>query len=325
MALRKKAAAPKKAATPRKTTPQTATAPWERKRVRSWTEFQQHIEQYLDGNHLFRGVASVRYTLTPSVGRPREAYNYRLGIEKALFEQFKREALPLLVSRPSNDWEWLALAQHYGVPTRLLDWSESPLVGLFFAVWGNDDEDAGLYIIRRPAEVKVQGTDPFHVPNVCFFYPGYVTQRLMSQSGLFTVHPNPERPYSSTEMQQIVIGKECKADFRKKLDSSGTHHASIFADLDGLSRRLVAVQGYREAAVPRASQVSATAPTVAAVGRAKTLMDNKVQSGSEPPPRKINPRDPQKGQWGGLSTNNGWIVTAQVVSLDEDWFISRLS
>jgi hypothetical protein len=311
MALRKKAAAQKK------TNPQKTNAPWERRRVRTWAEFQQHIEQYLDGNYLFRGVTSVRHTLIPSVGRQRDGYGYKLSIEKALFDQFKREALPFLAIRPVNDWEWLALAQHYGVPTRLLDWSEAPSVSLFFAVWGNDDEDAGLYIIRRPVEVKASGLDPFKVSDVHFFYPGYVTPRLVSQRGLFTVHPNPEEPYSSKEMQQIVIGKECKADFRRKLDSSGTHHASIFADLDGLSRRLVAVQGYRVAATPLAS---ATAPIGAALERAKTLISNKVPTGGEPLVRKINPRDPQKGQWGGQSSRNGWVATAKVTVIGEDWF-----
>jgi len=313
MAQRRKRTSQEKIA-PQKIAPQKKSAPWERRRLRTWTEFQQHIEQYLDGNYLFRGVTSVRHKLIPSVGRQRDGYSYKLSIEKALFDQFKREALPFLATRPVNDWEWLALAQHYGVPTRLLDWSESPSVSLFFAVWGNDDEDTGLYIIRRPVEVKEQRLDPFQVTHVNFFYPGYVTPRLVSQRGLFTLHPNPEEPYSSKDMQQIVVGKECKADFRRKLDSSGTHHASIFADLDGLSRRLVAVQGYRVTGTPLAFE---TAPTCAAVDRAKTLLSHKVPT---PPVRKINPRDPQKGQWGGQSTSNGWTVTAKVTLIEEDWF-----
>jgi len=304
-----------------RTVEQKVEIPWERRRVRTWSEFQQHIEQYLDGNYLFRGVTSVRHTLVPSIGRQRDGYGYKATIEKALFEQFKREALPFLDSRPVNNWEWLALAQHHGVPTRLLDWSESPSVSLFFAVWGNDDEDAGLYIIRRPDEVKAQAGDPFQAKDVMFFYPGYVTARLVSQRGLFTLHPNPEEPYSSKEMQQIVIGKECKADFRRKLDSSGVHHASVFADLDGLSRRLVAVQGYR---VPGGPRASVTAPVGAALERAKTLSVNQVPSESEPPLRKINPRDPHKGQWGGQSSRNGWAVTAEVTAIGQDWFQTQL-
>ena len=291
----------------------STSVPWARIRVTNWTGFQQQIEPFLDGNWLFRGVTSVRYSLIPSVGRQRDGYAYSKQLETALFEQFKREALPFLAQRPHSDWEWLALAQHHGVPTRLLDWSESPSVSLFFAVWGNDDEDAGLYVIPRPNEVQELTVSPFDAREVRFFYPGYVTQRLVSQRGLFTVHPQPAKPYLIDGMRQIVIGKECKADFRRKLDSSGTHHAAIYADLDGLSRRLVALQGYRFGIVGRTA-----APSNAAILRARTLQG---PTPSERPPAKINSRDPQKGQWGGKAIANGWTASAEVTTIEEDWYI----
>jgi hypothetical protein len=58
--------------------------------------------------------------------------------------------------------------------------------------------------------------------------------------------------------------------------------------------------------------------------RAKTLTQKKVTPPSEPP-RKINPRDPQKGQWGGLSARNGWEVTAEVTEIQADWYEIRLT
>lgn len=290
--------------------------PWPRQRVTTWGEFQHAIEPYLDGNWLFRGVTSVRHVLVPSVGRTRDGNGYSLDLERALFRQFKREALPLLPARPQTDWEWLALAQHHGVPTRLLDWSESPSVSLFFAAWGNDDEDAGMYIVPRPDEVPEDG-DPFLIESVSFFYPGYVTPRLVSQRGLFTVHPKPQEPYLAKEMRQIVIGKESKPDLRRKLDASGVHHAMIMADLDGLSRRLVAAHAYRrlpstsiepirDASEPAKRSISGSISAIAPERRV--------------PRGKINPRDPQKGQWGGKHTTNGWTVTATVKQIDTDWY-----
>lgn len=201
-------------------------------------------------------------------------------------------------------------------------------MSLFFAVWGNDDEDAGLFIIRRPDEVSELRSDPFHVSRVHFFYPGYVTPRLVSQRGLFTVHPEPAKPYTADDMQQVVIGKACKPDFRRKLDSSGVHHAAIFADLDGLSRRLVALQGYRRTGMeagPPGPGVGATtsiaaAPTSSAIARAKAMKRRKTKQPSELPASKINPRDPQKGQWGGLPKRNNWELTAKIDTIADDWF-----
>ncbi|MFD2181951.1 FRG domain-containing protein [Rhodoplanes azumiensis] len=285
---------------------------WRRERVSSWLEFQTTIAPFLNGEWLFRGVASVRHTLVPSVGRPREGFTYSVALEEALLDQFKREALPFLDHRPITEWEWLALAQHHGVPTRLLDWSESPSVSLFFAVWGNDHDDAGLYIVRRPSAVVALDCHPFKVRKVSFFYPGYVTPRLVSQRGLFTVHPKPDEPYRCGEMRQIVIDKSCKPDFRRKLDSSGIHHAAIFMDLDSLSRRLVALRtgwGGNGAAAPRASRDGAPSRRRAAAE----------------PVRRFDPNDPNKGRFGGVPARDGLVLTARVKEIEADWYSIALA
>jgi len=287
--------------------------PWTRVRVENWGQFQDLLENYLDGEWLFRGVTSARYPLLTSIGRNRENYHYSLNAEMSLLTQFKREALPFMPSRPTDDWEWLALAQHHGVPTRLLDWSESPYVSLFFAVSGNDGEDSGLYITERPQMAGELGESPFDVKEVSFFYPGYVSPRLVTQRGLFTVHPNPSEAYTPAKMTQVVIGKEKKPDFRRKLDAMGIHHAMIYADLDGLSRRLVALQQYRS------GKVAASPGAVAA----KTV----GEGAEDPRPErsKVNPRDPQKGQWGGRSLWNGWLLSGEVHELVPDWYAIELT
>jgi hypothetical protein len=271
---------------------------WKRTRIKDWLHFQTEISEHLNGRSLFRGVTSVRHNLTPSVGRVRDL-PYTIEFEMAVFEQFKREALPYLQSRPRDDWEWLALAQHHGVPTRLLDWSESPYVSLFFSVWGNNDDDCGLYVIDQPKQAPRLGTDPFKETSVQFFYPGHVTPRLVSQRGLFTIHPEPDQVYTTDIAVQFVIGNDLKADFRQKLDATGVHHAGVYADLDGLARRLASIHTYRKAATSPPDVPDPT-PTM--------------------PRKRINPADPQKGQWGGSPFANGWALSAEVYEIATDWF-----
>src|SRR2546427_12382459 len=77
----------------------------------------------------FRGLEDAAYELLPG------AYRYKIADEDELRAEFKRRAWPMLTeARPSNDWEWYFLMQHYGMPTRLLDWTDGALLALYFAV-----------------------------------------------------------------------------------------------------------------------------------------------------------------------------------------------
>src|ERR1700722_4762133 len=96
--------------------------------IRSISEYVDHILRYFDGSWLFRGVSRTDWELLPSIGRPRYCVDYNKYDEEETFNLFKARARRCLSVEPQNDWEWLALAQHHSLPTRLLDWSSSPLV-----------------------------------------------------------------------------------------------------------------------------------------------------------------------------------------------------
>lgn len=105
---------------------------FEEKRIRSVSDLLRAVESHrkraVRTPIWFRGSTNKDYDLVPSLGR----LPYKLKNETALINAFKQNAVPFVDQRPQSHWEWLFLARHHGVPTRLLDWTESPLIGLYF-------------------------------------------------------------------------------------------------------------------------------------------------------------------------------------------------
>ena len=151
----------------------------------------------IEGAVIYRGVSSAEHDLVPTVGRWKGPEAHRLAFERQVFDDFKARALGYLDTHPKTDWEWLFLAQHFGLPTRLLDWSSSPLVALRFALLSESDADFAIYssnfsgsIIGANIELHL-GSDPLSINRNAQVYPSYVNARLERQQSIFTVHTNP--------------------------------------------------------------------------------------------------------------------------------------
>jgi hypothetical protein len=88
------------------------------------------------------------WPLVPKLYRYSETAKELLASEDEIREEFVRRAPSLTSYRPANAWEWYFLMQHYGAPSRLLDWTEDPLIGLLFAVKDSDGlHDAAVWVL----------------------------------------------------------------------------------------------------------------------------------------------------------------------------------
>jgi hypothetical protein len=221
----------------------------------------------------FRGHADEEWKLIPSIFR----YNRLISYERDINRDFKLLTERLMNENyPKDDFEWLYIMQHYGMPTRLLDWSESSLVGLFFAVEDyNYDTDACVWVLSPRvynylilAETNTVPTSkspylfdymlqPDNGPNptrqVKAAYPLALrpvknSARILAQKGVFTIHGNQDicindianapNDENLQVLRQIKIDKRYKKSILKELYQSGISHSVLFPELPGVSKEL---------------------------------------------------------------------------------------
>jgi len=101
-----------------------------------WIDFLESIALHNDKWAYFRGLPNAEWQLMPGVARADKAPSggWRPDVEKRLFADFKRAAPTFEMGQGLTDFDWLAVAQHCGLPTRLLDWTDNALVAAWFAV-----------------------------------------------------------------------------------------------------------------------------------------------------------------------------------------------
>jgi hypothetical protein len=184
----------------------------------------------------WRGQASIDWSLVPRMGRPPNA---RVS-EREILTGFKNRAVTFFESAGYDDWDWLTVAQHYGIPTRLLDWSTSPLTAAFFAVCEPSEKDAAIIALHPPRHFeRAKNPDPLNTQGVAVFLPRFVAGRITSQRGMFTLHGPPtvaveEMP--GAVLKRIRIPRERCLEIQKELFFYGTNWGTIYPDLEGVAK-----------------------------------------------------------------------------------------
>jgi FRG domain len=196
----------------------------------------------LDG-HIFRGVSCPKtQSLIPSVGRIPRFANLTSGRlvsqEKSMLKRFRLEGVSF-APNISTLWEWIVLARHHGLPTRLMDWTRNPLVALYFAVTDRHNGASAVYAecIAKTVDVEKE-KNPFAVTTVAKVLPPHVSTRVTAQVGLFTIHPNPTVPHCSSNLKMFLISNKLRGEMKRSLNRCGMNEATLFPGLDGLAVKI---------------------------------------------------------------------------------------
>jgi hypothetical protein len=213
--------------------------------------------------------------LVPKTGRSNTRANkkgrqvaYNENDESSIIAMFKQQAMPYLSSPPRTEIEWLTIAQHHGLPTRLLDWTDSLLVAAWFAVERSEDSaDGAIWVTREISAVSEKDfNNPIRISGPKSYRPPHINSRIGAQGSVLVICPKPTTELRPQFIKKIVISNHAKFTLRKRLNACGINRRALFPDLAGLCDHLGWLyrhdwlSGYRKESAETLAFIAATRP-----------------------------------------------------------------
>jgi len=251
----------------------------------STAKFISIITEYVRSTRIdvlaaYRGHRDVAWELRPTIARlPIENGVTRFcleeprgdpSVERSLFSLFRDRTMSMMPEWVSSgdpkevSWRRLVIAQHHGLPTRLLDWTINPLVALFFAVEGSPEwpreqgsrkccwcstrkpQDSAVYILKERHGFTVaglafsdrNGAAPYYAysDEVGLLWPPDISPRIRAQGSIFTIGKQPDMPIAPDAV--IRIPSEKRSQLLKELDQLNVNRGTLFPDTDGIAAHL---------------------------------------------------------------------------------------
>jgi hypothetical protein len=216
----------------------------------------------------FRGHGKVDWKLVPSLLRSRKTAT--IENERRVYLTFRYLAMQFVTREPLGYGEWMLLMQHYGAPTRLLDWTTNPLIGLYFAVsnprrrrhdgciyllephrlnvaqrFATEGSNPNDFILLGP-QAQLQGYDLERLADgttrgpVAVVAPR-IAERVAAQAGVFTLFDSDRTPLEEradgSYLTTYRIPRSAKDGIRAELKRLGIERQNIFPGLDSVGER----------------------------------------------------------------------------------------